>query len=242
VGRIAIKVVDEDGRPVESARVAFSARVITPRFILDEAEVLRLSGVDVRMTELAVRTDGNGFAEISDRPAPKVLGPLGPLYVLGRAANMRAPTPYVDWLLTGGKLMVRVERTGYAPVNVLVAPGARVEIPLRSIQGPSVRGRVIDSAGRLVWGAFVEVLEEERGPVLGTGYSDTEGRFEIPVRRPGSLTVRVFPPEEARRSGELAVSVRMVADLEQEVRTLASPLPTVSSGVAAGGSVTKKEE
>ncbi len=237
MARISIEVLDEHGRPVDSARVAFSARVITPRFVFDEAEVLRMSGVDVRLAELAVRTDRNGFAEISDRPAPKVLGPLGPLYVLGRAANMRAPTPYVDWLLTGGKLILRVERTGFAPVNVLATPGTRVEVPLRRIEGPTVRGRVIDSAGRLVWGAFVEVLEEERGPVLGTGHSDAEGRFEVPIRRPGSVTVRVFPPEEARRLGELAVSVRMVADLEQEVRTLASPLPAVS-----GGSVAKKEE
>lgn len=237
MARITIEVVDEEGRPVESARVAFSARVITPRFILDEAEILRLSAVDVRIVELAVRTDGHGFAEISDRPAPKVLGPLGPLYVLGRAANMRAPTPYVDWLLSGRQLLLRVTRTGFAPVNVLATLGARVEVPLRRVQGPAARGRVIDSAGRLVWGAFVEVLDEEHGPVLGTGYSDAEGRFEVPVRRPGSLTVRVFPPEEARQHGELAVSVRMVADLEQEVRTIATPLPTPS-----GGSVAKKEE
>ena len=238
MARILVEVVDEKGRSVDSVRVAFSARVITPRFILDEAEVLRLSAVNVRMAELAVRTDRNGFAEISDRPAPKVMGPLGPLYILGRAANMRAPTPYVDWLLMGGKLMLHVERTGYAPVNVLATPGVRVEVPLRRIEGPTVRGRVIDSAGRLVWGAFVEVLEEERGPVLGTGHSDAEGRFEVSVRRPGSFTVRVFPPEEAHRLGELVVCVRMVAGLGQEVRTLASPLPQPAGGTVAA----KKEE
>lgn len=231
MSRIHIRVVDEEGHPIEAARVAFSARVITPRFLFDEAEVLHLSAVDARLVELAVRTDRDGQAEISERPAPRVLGPFGPLYVLGRAANVMAPTPYVDWLVHGGKLLVRIERVGFEPVNYLTKPGERVEIKLRRVQGPSVRGRVLDSAGRLVWGAFVEVLEEERGPVLATAHSDAEGRFEAPVPRPGSFTVRVFPQPDARAGGERIVTVRMVAGLEADVRTIA-PASTSPAVVA----------
>ncbi len=238
---IRVTVVDEEGKPVEHARVAFSARVITPRFLFDEAEALHLSAVDVRVAELAVRTDGRGFAELSERPAPKVFGVLGPLYVLGRAANMGAPTPYVDWLLTGGRLILRIDRTGYDPVTYIAKPGERVQIRLRRLTGDVVRGRVLDSAGRLLWGAYVEVLEEERGPVLATGSTDHEGRFEIAVRRPGSLTVSVHPPEEERKLGERAVTVRMVAGVEMDVRTVPTPPPAGPTAPAATVA-TKKEE
>ncbi|MBI4615013.1 MAG: hypothetical protein HY720_15480 [Planctomycetes bacterium] len=236
MGRIFITVTDEEGRPVEHAGVAFSARVITPRFVMDEAELLHLAGVDVRVTELAARTDKNGLAEISERPAPRVLGPLGPIYVLARAARGQSVTPYVDWMLTSGKnLLVRVERTGYKPLHFLANPAERVRVRLQRIEGPSVRGRVLDSGGRLVWGAEVEVLEEERGPLLARGQTDHEGRFDIPVRRPGSFTVSVFPPESDRLRGERAMTVRTVADLETDLRTLGPAAPT--SGAAAAGVV-----
>ena len=231
VGRISVIVTDEEGRPIEHARVSFSARVITPRFVYDEAEVFHLAGVDVRVTELAARTDKNGFAEVSERPAPRVLGPLGPLYILARAARAQSVTPYVDWMLIGSKLLLRVEATGHEPRNYLAKSGERAQVPLRRIQGSTVRGRVLDSTGRLVWGAYVEVLEEERGPLLARGYTDPEGRFEIPVRRPGSFTVSVFPPEPDRLRGERAITVRTVADLEADLRTLGPPAP--AAGVVA---------
>lgn len=233
MARIQITVTDEDGHPLKLARVAFTARVITPRFVYDEAEALHLSGVDARFVELAVRTDKNGFAEVSERPAPRVLGPLGPLYVLARAAKVQAPTPYVDWSLVGGGLFLRIEQTGFVSQNVLAKPGQRVPVRLRRLQDETVLGRVLDSAGRLTWGAFVEVLEEERGPVLATAHSDPRGRFEIAVPRPGSFTLSVFPTEDARKRGERPSTVRVVAGLDADVRTVAGPVSPTSSGVVA---------
>ncbi len=236
MSRITVTVVDEEGKPVEFARVAFSARVILPRYLDDEGQAAtHVTAVDARVTQLAARTDGKGIAVLMDRPAPRVFGPLGPLYVLARAANRLSCTPFVDWVLMGGKLMVTVEHVGFESRNYLAKPGESFVMPLRRLKGPVLRGRVLDSMGRPTWGAALSVHSDEGGPVIAVGYTDPHGEFAIAVPRPWRFVVRVTPPESLRGEGEQAVTIPMDTKTEANVRTIAGAVPTTVAR-------TKKEE
>lgn len=226
VSEIIVTVVDEDGKPVEFARVAFSARVITPRYLDDEGQAaMKVAAVEARVAQLAARTDAKGVARISDRPAPRVFGVLGPLYVLARAGRTQSPTPYVDLILSNGALFLTVDKTGYNRLTYRARPGERVVVPLRRISGPSLRGRVLDSKGRPVWGAALTVHEAEGGPAIATDYSDLQGQFAIAVQRPWRFVVRVTPPEDLRAAGEQAITIPMDTTYEMDVRTVAGPIP-----------------
>lgn len=230
MSRITVTVVDEEGKPVEFARVAFSARVILPRYLDDEGAAARVvSAVEARVVQLAARTDAHGIAVISDRPAPRFIGPLGPLYILARAANRLASTPFVDWVLMGGKLFITVDHVGFEPRNYLARPGESVTVPLRRLRGDVLRGRVIDSKGRLTWGATLSVHSDEGGPVIAVGYTDPHGEFAIAVSRPWRFMVRVTPPEDLRAEGEQAVTIPMDTKTEADARTIAGPVgPSVA--------------
>ena len=119
---------------------------------------------------------------------------------------------YVD--VTPGTMHVFVEAEGYAggrmgPIPVMAGQSV-TDVVVRVYRGATLKGRVVDAAGKPVKGALVEVsnttgvsaqaqaflrfLTQQMRQSSKRGFTDAEGRWEIPHVLEGTYSVKVTHP------------------------------------------------